>query len=1023
VSRRRRAALLGAVLLAVLAGSALPAAGQAPDDPWMTLTTEHFRITYPEPLEGLARRAADRAESAWDRLSELFLEPPGGLTDILVTDHTDVSNGFARVTPDKRIIVFAAPPVDDPTLGFFDDWMELVITHEVVHIFHLDRPGLLGRVLRSVFGRVPGRWPFFPGFDTPRWFIEGIATWYESRLTESGRVHGTFHDAILRTALLEGRFEAVGQASGRSPVWPDGTRAYVYGGHFFEHLLAKHGEEKMAAFAEAVAGQWIPYRLDAAARDAFGASVSEEWEAWIEALEERWGGVEKELALLGPVTRGERLTPGSRIGLHARVGPDGRLAFSRADGRSDPQLRLGPADAASGRELVHTNGIATFDWLPGGDLLMSQLERTDPYRTYGDLYRVDGENGEARRLTRGARLVQPAVLPGGTEAVAVQGGGGSTTLVRVELSTGEVAPLVPSDPRMHWAFPAVSPDGRWVAVSRWTPGAWLDVVVLDAADGEVVARVTEDRAMDLAPAWSPDGRWLLWGSDRSGTHNVVAVAMDPERGRPVGELRMVTNVPTAAAYPSVAPASVPGGPWVYYSGYHVDGWEVERVPFEPERWAPALPVHPSFLVGDTTAPPQDPQVGGETRPYSPIATLLPRYWEPLYEAPLRSRPVARGGLTLPSRDLLGPSVGLETSGVDLVGRHAWDAFLRVHVDGDGRVDGGLSWSWAGLGNPVFTAAATQFWDERGARLGGAPVPGSLDTLYVLERERSVSVSTTLQRALFRSDLSLTLGAGLVQEHVELLDARLGPARDALLLEPASTLTDLRATVRWSTVRSYAFQTGGSDGASLFLQGRTRRDLDADGMEGVLGVDRSLDDLVGQVRAFKAVGGPGYASHVLALRASGGAARGAGAGAGHFDVGGASGSQEDVTGFTLFGGVPIFFPLRGYPRNARFGSLAWSASAEYRFPVALVHQGLGTWPLHVDRVMGSLFVDGGNAWGPELGRRGFENPRRDPLASVGAELTTDLLALWNDPLRLRVGAALPLVEGGGASAYLRLGVSF
>ena len=31
----------------------------------------------------------------------------------------------------------------------------------------------------------------------------------------------------------------------------------------------------MGAFAEAVAGQWIPYRLNAAGRDAFGASLSE----------------------------------------------------------------------------------------------------------------------------------------------------------------------------------------------------------------------------------------------------------------------------------------------------------------------------------------------------------------------------------------------------------------------------------------------------------------------------------------------------------------------------------------------------------------------------------------------------------------------------------------------------------------------------------------------------------------------------------------------------------------------------
>ena len=41
---------------------------------------------------------------------------------------------------------------------------------------------------------------------------------------------------------------------------------------------------------------------------------------------------------------------------------------------------------------------------------------------------------------------------------------------------------------------------------------------------------------------------------------------------------MLTNVRTGAAFPSVDPA----GEWLYFSGYHVDGWEVERIRFAPD---------------------------------------------------------------------------------------------------------------------------------------------------------------------------------------------------------------------------------------------------------------------------------------------------------------------------------------------------------------------------------------------------------------------------------------------------------
>ena len=116
-------------------------------------------------------------------------------------------------------------------------------------------------------------------------------------------------------------------------------------------------------------------------------------------------------------------------------------------------------------------------------------------------------------------------------------------------------------------------------------------------------------------------------------------------------------------------------------------------------------------------------------------------------------------------------------------------------------------------------------------------------------------------------------------------------------------------------------------------------------------------------------------------------------------------------------------MRGYVNGDRFGSIAWSGSLEYRFPLLLLHQGLGAWPLDVDRIQGTLFGDAGNAWGPELGITGYQNPRRSTIASVGGEITTDVLTFWTAPLTVRTGLAFPLVDRTGAQLYLRLGFSF
>ncbi len=282
----------------------------------------------------------------------------------------------------------------------------------------------------------------------------------------------------------------------------------------------------MAPFVEAIAGQWVPYRLNAAGRDAFGVSLSEEWDLWRQELRDDGAALDARLERFGPVSDPERLTEGARWGWHPEVSPDGRsLVYVRSDGRSDLQLFLANPDGTAGRTLTRTNGLATFDWTPDGRVVFAQLEFRDRYRAYSDLYVATGD-GAVRRITRGARLSDPSVGPDGAWAVAVDGREGTTGLVRVDLTSGQRTTLVASEPDVQWAFPSVSPNGRWIAVTRWTRGANHDVVILDGG-GAIVHEVTSDRALDLAPDWSPDGRYLVWGSDRSGISNILGAAVDP----------------------------------------------------------------------------------------------------------------------------------------------------------------------------------------------------------------------------------------------------------------------------------------------------------------------------------------------------------------------------------------------------------------------------------------------------------------------------------------------------------------
>ncbi len=1001
VSSRRGVA---STLLLLLASALLPfqGAGQLPpDEEWRTLETEHFRVTYPDGLLELARRAADRGETAWTLLSERFVRPPGGKVDLVVTDHADISNGYAQVFPSRRIVIFAPPPVDGFGLSHMDEWMELVVTHELVHIFHHDLAMGPGGALRDVFGRLPLRWPFFPGLAAPAWASEGIATYYESALTHAGRVRGSFHEMVVRTDILEGEFESIDQASGDSQVWPGGERYYVYGSLFLDHLLERHGEEAMNRFIREVAGQWVPYRVDAAARAAFGISFSDSWSAWKEELEVRYAALRDSLSAWAPLTAPERLTEEGYYAQNPRTSPRGDwVAFARHDGRSDPQIRLLDPATHESRELARTNRLANFSWTPTGGILFSQTEYTDSYRIRGDLFLAEA-NGKVERLTVGARLDHPDVSPSGTRAVATQEEGGTNRLVMVDLTDGRIQPLTEYAPLVHWAYPRWSPDGRWIAVARWTAGAYYDLLVLDP-EGDVLFQVTRDRAVDNAPTWSPDGRWLLWASDQSGIPNLYAVEIDGESGAP-GPRMQVTNVPGGAAYPSVDRE----GRWVYFAGYHADGWHIERIPFDPSSWFSPLPLHPRFR--ETV----DPRVYLEEieapqGPYNPLPTLAPTYWLPEF------RPAEDAG---PAR-VLKPGFGISTSGTDLVGRHSY-SLLGMYSGDPGGFEGSASYSYGGLGNPILSIGASQFLDADGPL---AAPDESGDLLYVVERDRAVGIGGTLLRRRARSIASFSLAGSHIWENRTLLESDLSESRRFRLNRPDTRLAEGRASISFSTARRFPLSVSLEDGVGLLLRGRARRDLTLnDSLRGTPPEDRSLRDVVGQLTLYKGLRLPGFANHALAFRASGGVAGGPGADQFHFEVGGASGNSVPLS--FLNDNPWILFPVRGYATARRTGRYAWSASAEYRFPLLMVNRGRGLLPLHLDWLSGSIFADAGNAWGPELGLRGYENPRQDPLLSVGGELMARLMPFWAGDLEVRLGVAHGMVEGQGTGVYLRLGPSF
>lgn len=988
-----RRAVRGLAALALLAGAVrggppVVAAQIPPDAAWRVIDTNHFRVTFPEGLEPLARRAADRAELAYSALAGSLLEPPQGTIDLVVSDNTDYPNGFATPFPSNRIVVYATPPAGEPTIGYYDDWLYLVILHELTHVFHLDTASGVPEALRRAFGRNP---VLFPGIFVPGWLTEGIATLYESDLTRAGRLAGTEFDMVLRTAALEDAFFPIDRATGDPVTWPAASARYVYGASFLEHLADRRGTVAVVDFIRAYGRRIVPYRLESAARHAFGRSFDAAWSEWADSLKARFTAQADSLRALAPVTQPEVLTGAGRFAGFPRFSPDGsEIAFAAAPGTEEPSTRVIQPDGSI-RTLAARTTLGPSAWRPDGrGLVTAQLDYADPYRIYSDLVHVSG-SGADRRLTRAARLLEPDVHPAGGRAVAVRNGEGSNRLVVVDLDEGAVAPLSDVELDTHWTLPRWSPDGRYVAASVWRSGGLFDVVVLDTT-GAVVREITRDRALDLGAAWSPDGRYLLFSSDRTGIPNLFAYDLRRD------SLLQVTNVLTGAVHPDVSP----DGRWIAFALYRADGYHIARIPFEPERWIAAPP--PRVGASEPHPPVADDAAGGRVRRYSPWPTVRPAAWS----------------LIAASEADLGLGLGVSVAGEDLVERHAWSAEALAYGGGP-RAEVALEYRYRGFGVPVVDAAVHQRWGVRSA--AGERVVGT-DTVHsaLLRRDRAASLGLLWLRRRWRSSRWIQTSGEIGQLEFVWDDPeveRIAPLREFPL--DAGAVVE----VGFSSSRSYGISLGPQDGTNLVGRLEGRRYLEPfEGEETADGFVR----LTTRTRSFHALRLPGFARHVVGVRLDAGAEAGS-LGPG-FAAGGASGVGSPAPlDPELFGSAA--FPVRGYAPGVQTGNRAIAATLEYRFPIALVDRGVGLLPVFLKAVHGDLFADAGGAWCAAAAddctlRLGAAPTRFTPLASLGAELGVDLTLGYAADLPLRVGVGVPLRSAPAttpARIYLRLGRSF
>ena len=956
------------------------ASGQlTPDLKWRTIRTEHFQVHYSPGLEEHARRAAVNAERAYAQLAA-ELVPPRGPLDLVIADNVDFTNGFATPFPSNRIVIYTHPPITSSALRFYDEWSALVITHELTHIFQLDRARGWWRVAQRIFGRSP---PFMPNAYTPSWLTEGLAVYYESRLTGSGRLHGTEHGMVARADAIAGTSRRLDEVSLATSRYPEGQSVYVYGSLLFEHIAKTRGAEQVPEFVERLSGAPLPFFLNRAARGTFGVTLIDAWREFQDSLR-------REVSAAGaPMSGWRELTTSGREVQSPRWLSETSILYSANTGRELPGAYVVDLDGRN-RRIGRRNGVEANVPLADGSIVFAQLEFLNPYDVRSDLWIQRG--GRQRRLTHGARVTHPDVRTDGA-IVAVQAVPGTTRLVRMAADGRGITPITSAAVDTQWSEPRWSPDGNRIAAVRRARNGVSEIVVLDA-DGRLIESLSRSRSVEGSPSWTPDGSTIVFSSDRGGSPQLYAIsAASPVNGgaTPV----RISNAATGMIDPSPSWTS----PMIAALHYRSDGYHAGVAPFSlpvtpvvpttPERVRDTVPRTPlAPLPMDTSA----------TRPYRPWRTLIPRYWLPIS---------GTGG-----DDEI--SIGALTSSEDVIGRHAYSADLAI-TPATGHIAGGAGYTYAGLGNPLIGASFFQSSDYDPIRRSGEPAILG----YLRERTHLLAFSTTFRRPRFRTSSSITISGELERTTYTTRPAALLPQLSADL--SPREYSAVAVSAGWSNAQRPSLSISPEDGISV--SGSARQRWLRDGGKG-------MQVFVGAVRSYKSLDLPGFSHHALAARIAGGYA--SSNSTTDFGIGGTSGSSIEVIPGYTFGDVSRTFGVRGFPASSQQGLRAAAASIEYRAPLLLASRGFRALPIFFDKLSLALFADGGSAWCPPIEPEiiACRDVPHTPewLVSAGGELNLDAALSYDVPYRFRLGVAAPIERAGLArpdpvTVYFTLGLSF
>jgi len=596
--------------------------------PWFTIESAHFLVHFQQGNTRPAQVISRIAEEIYPEITDLYQYEPDSKISIVLNDRLDYSNGAAYFFDNK--IEIWLPALDSPLRGTHD-WLRNVITHEFVHIIQIQTSMKYGRkspvrylqwlsyedVRRPdvLYGFPSGIITYpFSAASIPAWLAEGTAQYQREYIHYD--YWDSHRDMILRTRILDDsylRLNVMGTFASKTSIEREVT--YNQGFAFTSYLAQTYGEGILREISTAFSQRGV-YDVRKAIKIATGKDGQLVFDDWISSLKSHYNS-ELQHRTFTQATFTER--DGFFNFYPVPVQGTDEILYLSNRGRDEARVSLYRTTRSNNtpQTLLDHNHILTNPHAPsftlscgnthkpeiqyiqsafstsadGQTIAYNRIRETRFGEPYNDLYLFNRTNQQSTRISRGARLTEPALSPNGTHIVAGMLRDGTMNLVLIDLSM-----VTEHDPITGPNHPALKHLTSWSAGEQvyrpvWHPNgtelyfAFSDshrrqILRIDLNTNTPTTILASDQADYRDPFISPDGSYLYYSTDQDGIFNIY------QRNLAHQSTRQLTSVRGGAFMPAVDTQNN-----LHYSEYVADGYKIALLP--QANWLPNTATHPS----------------------------------------------------------------------------------------------------------------------------------------------------------------------------------------------------------------------------------------------------------------------------------------------------------------------------------------------------------------------------------------------------------------------------------------------